>query len=53
MSLMIDWVTCKVPFFAVGEVGGGCILTIDSFGSIDRSIPRRLSVVGCYCGTAS
>lgn len=53
MSLMIDWITCKVPFFAVGSISDGCILSIDSFGSIDYTIPKRLSVSGSYSSSLS
>jgi II/X family phage/plasmid replication protein len=45
---MIDWVTCKIPFFYTGSLDAGQILSITQNGEVEYSIGKRLPVVGSY-----
>lgn len=47
-SLQIDWVTAKVPFFAVGKLNGGNIINTTPDGEIEFSIDKRLPVSGSF-----
>ncbi len=45
---MIDWVTCKIPFFYTGSLDAGQIISITQDGEIEYSIGKRLPVVGSH-----
>lgn len=45
---MIDWVTCKIPFFYKGSLDAGQIISITKDGELEYSIGRRLPILGSY-----
>lgn len=47
-TLMIDWLTVKVPFFARGLINGGNIISTSSDGDIEYTIQKRLPIRGSY-----
>ena len=47
-SLMIDWITFKVPFIFKGHINGGKIINISKDGDIEYKIDKRLAVKGSY-----
>ena len=48
MSLMIDWITFKTPFFISGVLNGGKIINTNEHGEIEYTIDKRFSVCGSY-----
>ena len=46
--IMIDWVTCKIPFFYAGSLDAGKILSIDRHGEIEYTLGKLLPVVGSH-----
>lgn len=47
-TLMIDWMTVKVPFFAKGLINGGNIINTTPDGEIEYTIQKRLPVRGSF-----
>lgn len=45
---MVDWVTCKIPFFYTGSLDAGQIISITKNGEIEYSIGKRLPVTGSH-----
>lgn len=46
--MMIDWVTCKAPFYYPGIISGGQFISLDVDGAIEFSTPKRRQFVGSY-----
>lgn len=46
--MMIDWVTCKAPFYYPGIVSGGQFVSIDANGEVEFSTPKRRQFVGSW-----
>lgn len=46
--MMIDWVTCKAPFYYPGIVSGGQFVSIDADGEIEFATPKRRQFVGSW-----
>lgn len=46
--MMIDWITCKVPFYAPFIVDGGRFMSITSDGMIEYETPKRKQLRGSY-----
>lgn len=45
---MIDWVTCKIPFFYAGSLHNGEVISLTKDGEIEYSLCKRLPVVGSH-----
>lgn len=46
--MMIDWITCKIPFYAPFVVDGGRFISVAADGSIDFETPKRKQLRGSY-----
>lgn len=46
--MMLDWVTAKIPFRAVGRLCDGQVMSFDRNGELKYSIDQRMPVVGSY-----
>lgn len=46
--MMIDWVTCKAPFYYPGIISGGQFISLDVNGEIEHSTPKRRQFVGSW-----
>lgn len=46
--MMIDWVTCKIPFYYPGILSDGQFLSLDANGEIEFSTPKRKQFEGSY-----
>lgn len=47
-SLMVDWVSCKVPFFYSGKINGGNVISTTPDGEIEYCVDKMLGVKGSY-----
>lgn len=47
-GLMVDWVSCKVPFFHSGKINGGNVISTTPDGEIEYSIDKMLGIMGSY-----
>lgn len=45
---MIDWVTCKIPFFFKGSLNDGQVINFTKDGEIKYLIDKKLNVEGSY-----
>ena len=48
--VMIDWVTCKIPFFYEGIISDGELLNVTRDGEVSYSVRKRRSFRGSYDG---
>jgi II/X family phage/plasmid replication protein len=48
MSVMIDWVTARVPLACEGLINDGEVVSLDADGVVDWRSPKRLQVEGSY-----
>ena len=46
--MMIDWVTCKAPFYYPGIISGGQFLSLSADGEVEFSTPKRRQFVGSW-----
>lgn len=50
---MIDWVTCKIPFYAPPDklITGGTFLSIDANGTIEHETNKAMQITGSFEST--
>lgn len=46
--IMVDWVTCVLPFKATGLINGGHLISVDLNGEIEYEVQKRMEVIGTY-----
>lgn len=46
--LMVDWVSCKVPFLHSGKINGGNVISTTPDGEIEYCVDKMLSVKGSH-----
>lgn len=47
-SLMVDWVSCKVPFFHAGKINGGNVISTTPDGEVEYCVDKMLAVKGSH-----
>ncbi len=48
MTVMIDWVTARVPLASDGLINGGCFVSIDALGEVEYRTDKRLMLEGSH-----